>query len=424
MDDSSCSGFPCAGKPRYVSFMTRRLEFYFDYSCPFAYLGSTQVEALARRMAAELIYQPILLGGVFRSDGTPQRLFDAQVPAKAAHNLRDMKRWAALYGVPLEMPAAHPMRTVEALRATLLLGCDPKVIHRFYQAYWAEGRPISEPSVLRDIVTQAGHDADAVLARLGAEDVKADLRTRTDAAIALGVFGVPVYRVDDGPIFWGQDRMPLVAGTSWNELLPAPPPPLARSAPHTLEVYWDFSSPFAYLGVMQAEALARRTGASLVHRPMLLGAVFKEIGQPIVPLQTWPPSKQAYYFEDMRRNAEACGAPFRFPSRFPMNTVKPLRAYLALPEERRAAFAHATFRAYWADDRDISDDAVLKDLLGTDAEAALARTRSPEIKAALVDSTARAVASGVFGAPTWVVDGTDLYWGQDRMVLVERALLA
>ena len=69
-----------------------------DYSCPFAYLGSTQVEGLARRMDADLVYRPMLLGGVFRAHGTPQRLFEAQVAAKAAHNLVDMKRWAALYG--------------------------------------------------------------------------------------------------------------------------------------------------------------------------------------------------------------------------------------------------------------------------------------------------------------------------------------
>lgn len=403
--------------------MARRLELFFDYSCPFAYLGSTRVEALARKMGAELEWKPILLGGVFRADGTPQRLFETQVPAKASHNLLDMKRWAALYGVPLDMPAAHPMRTVEALRATLVTGNDPKVIHGFFRAYWGEGRPVSDPAVLRDVLANAGHDVDAVLARIGDAAIKEDLKKRTDEAVALGIFGVPVYRVDGGAILWGQDRMPAVSGLTWDELLP-PKPSAPPRAPHTLEIYWDFSSPFAYLGVMQAEAMARRTGAVLVQRPMLLGALFKEVGQPMVPLNTWPASKQRYYFADMQRAAEASGVPFKFPSRFPMNTVKPLRVYLALPEERRAAFAHATFRAYWAEDQDIADDAVLSRLIGTDVDAVLARTQTPEIKQGLIAATSRAVAAGVFGAPTWVVDGKDLYWGQDRAVLVERALLA
>jgi 2-hydroxychromene-2-carboxylate isomerase len=401
--------------------MLKRLEFFFDYSCPFAYLGSTRVEALARLMEVELVFRPILLGGIFRAHGTPQRLFEAQVAAKASHNLADMGRWAALYGVPLTMPATHPMRTVEALRATLATGNDPKVIHGFYRAYWAEGRAISEPEVLASVLTSAGHDAAAVLAKIETPAVKDDLRARTDEAVTLGLFGVPVYRVDGGPILWGQDRMPTVAGRPWDELLP-PVAPAAHAAPHTLEVYWDFSSPFAYLGYVQAEALARRTGATLVQRPMLLGAVFKQVGQPMVPLTTWPPSKQAYYFEDMRRSADAAGVPFTFPSRFPMNSIKALRAYLALPEARRDAFARATFRAYWADDRDIGDDGVLAELIGEGAGDVLARTQSPDVKQALADATTRAVSAGVFGAPTWVVDGKDLYWGQDRAVLVERAL--
>jgi len=405
--------------------MPHQLEYFFDYSCPFAYLGSTRAPALAALMGASLVYRPILLGGVFRANDTPQRLFEAQVPPKAAHNLMDMKRWAALYGVPLEMPPTHPMRTVEALRATLVTGCDPQVIQGFYRAYWAEGKAISEPEVLRAVLTAAGHDADDVLARIATDEVKNDLRARTDEAIALGIFGVPVYRLDGGPIFWGQDRMPQVSGLSWDEIIPPAVPASPAAHAHSLELYWDFSSPFAYLGYLQAEALARRTSVPVTHRPMLLGALFKQVGQPMVPLATWSPAKQAYYGADMLRSAEAIGAPFKFPSRFPISSIKALRVYLALPEgARRDAFARAAFAAYWAEDRDISDDAVLRALIGEGADEVLARTQTPEVKQALIDSTARAATVGAFGAPTWVVDGKDVYWGQDRLVLVERALKA
>jgi len=191
---------------------------------------------------------------------------------------------------------------------------------------------------------------------------------------------------------------------------------------HTLEIFWDFSSPFAYLGTTQAEALAKRTGAKLVWKPMLLGGVFKSIGQVDAPVLTWSDAKRSHTFQDLNRWAEHYGVPFKFPSRFPTNSLKALRAYLALPEERRGAFREKTFRAYWAEDRDIADDATLRALLGDGADEILARTQRPEIKQALIDATNEAVKRGVFGAPTWVVDNEHLFWGQDRIPLVERAL--
>jgi 2-hydroxychromene-2-carboxylate isomerase len=191
----------------------------------------------------------------------------------------------------------------------------------------------------------------------------------------------------------------------------------------TLEIYWDFSSPFAYLGSTQAEALAARTGATLVWKPMLLGGVFKTIGQVDAPILTWSEQKRLYYFKDLMRWAAYYGVPFKFPTRFPMNSIKALRAYLALPEERRKDFREKTFRAYWAEDRDISDDLVLKDLIGEGADAVLARTQDPAIKQELIAATQKATELGIFGAPTWVVDG-ELYWGQDRIQLVEHALSA
>jgi 2-hydroxychromene-2-carboxylate isomerase len=185
------------------------LDFWFDYSCPYAYLASTQVEALASRTGATLRYRPMLLGGVFAANGTPQKLFATLSPAKAEHNARDLQRWAALFGVPLTMPAAHPFRTVEALRATVACGVDPRVVTALYHAYWVQGRGPSEESVLREVLGAAGHDADRVLAAITEPAAKDDLRRRTDEAIALGIFGAPAFVVD-GQMYWGQDRMHFV----------------------------------------------------------------------------------------------------------------------------------------------------------------------------------------------------------------------
>lgn len=182
-----------------------------------------------------------------------------------------------------------------------------------------------------------------------------------------------------------------------------------------LDFWFDFSSPYAYLASTQVDALAARTGADLTWRPMLLGAVFREVGQVDVPMLAASPAKQAYYARDLERWAAWWAAPFRFPSRFPIRTVLPLRVFCA---NRDVAFAHRVFRAAWAEDRDVSHPAVLVEL-GADAadiEAAAGQ------KQALFDSTAAAVAAGVFGAPTFVVEGRWLFWGQDRMDMVERCL--
>ena len=408
--------------------MTRPLAFWFDYSCPYAYLGSLGVEALAARTGAALTFEPFLLGGVFRALDTPQKLFATLSPSKAKHNAEDLSRWAALAGATLRMPAEHPYRTVEALRATLLTGCDPHVIHGFFRAYWVENRPVSDEATLRSVLGAAGHDPDAILPRLS--EAKEDLIARTERALSLGIFGAPAYVVGDA-LFWGQDRTHFVEEALSGARVPLPGAPISASPRpsrrHTLEVFFDFSSPFAYLGVCQVKALAERTGAELIYRPMLLGGLFRAIGQVDVPLASWPAAKQRYTATDMDLWARYWGTPFRFPSRFPTNSIKALRLYLALPEEAQEGFREAVFAAYWAEDRDITDDAVLNPLLGVHAEAALARAGTAEVKDALRRATEEAAARGVFGAPTFIVDGSvvegqDLYWGQDRLGLVEAAL--
>jgi 2-hydroxychromene-2-carboxylate isomerase len=169
----------------------RSLDFWFDYTCPYAYLGGAQAPALAARMGVELTYRPLLLGGVFRANDTPQKLFATLSPAKAAHNMADLQRWARRFGVTLTMPPDHPMRSVEALRATLATAIAPRVVDAFYRAYWVENADIGDRAVIARIVSSCGHDRDRVLAAIDTPAIKEDLRARTDEAIALGIFGVP-----------------------------------------------------------------------------------------------------------------------------------------------------------------------------------------------------------------------------------------
>jgi 2-hydroxychromene-2-carboxylate isomerase len=215
-------------------------------------------------------------------------------------------------------------------------------------------------------------------------------------------------------VYWGQDRIAFVEGTR------AERETSTSTSTSSCELYWDFSSPFAYLAAAQARALGR----NVVWRPLLLGGLFRAIGMADVPLATFSPAKQRYIAKDLERWAAYWGVPYRFPSRFRVNSLRALRVYLALPESQQESFRDAVFRACWADDRDITDDAVLASCIGDDvvAKEAFARAESPDIKAALRSATEQAAAQGVFGVPTYVVNGRDLFWGQDRLDLVAEAL--
>jgi 2-hydroxychromene-2-carboxylate isomerase len=191
----------------------------------------------------------------------------------------------------------------------------------------------------------------------------------------------------------------------------------------SLEVFFDYSSPFSYLASTQVERIARARSASLLWKPFLLGALFKEIGAPLVPIAAMPEAKRRYLVEDMARWAAHWGVPFRFPSRFPLRTVKPLRMTLLSPHAVRPALLHRLMRLCWVDDGDPDDDA---QLLACTADSGappslVERTRTPDAKLQLKKATDEAVARGVPGAPTFFV-GETMFWGQDRLVFVEKAL--
>jgi 2-hydroxychromene-2-carboxylate isomerase len=403
--------------------MDRTLEFWFDFSCPYAYVASTLVEALTERVGARLDARPMLLGGVFQARGTPQNLSQTLAPAKARHNLADMQRQAARAGVPLAMPAGHPLRTVDALRCVLAAG-EPfmPLVHRFFRAYWAEGRDIGQREVVAAVVREAGLDVEEVLARAGSEEVKAELRRRTDEAVARGVFGVPTMFVGE-ELYWGADRLGMVEAA----LGGAVPGMATATAMAPVEFYFDYSSPFAYLALTRAEEVF---GDAARWRPLLLGGLFRGIGTVDVPLFTQSPEKQRHTRKDLDRQAKALGAAFAWPSRFPVNTVLALRVTLAggLVDTRAGrGLIVAIARALWAEDRDIGDPAVLAalaDAHGFDGAALIARAGAPEVKQALRDATEAAQAAGVFGVPTFVVHragGDELFWGVDRIDWAARA---
>lgn len=190
----------------------------------------------------------------------------------------------------------------------------------------------------------------------------------------------------------------------------------------TVHFYFDLTSPYAYLASKKIDALCEGAGATCVWKPFFLGGVMQATGNK--PPATLP-AKGKYLFQDVSEWAELYGVTLKFPSKFPLNSIKPMRACLAADEQGKLReFANAMYDAYWSDGKIIDDPAIIREIagaVGLDVEKVFARIEEQEIKDRLKANTDAAVAAGAFGAPTMVVDGR-MYWGNDRLVLLERYL--
>jgi 2-hydroxychromene-2-carboxylate isomerase len=187
-----------------------------------------------------------------------------------------------------------------------------------------------------------------------------------------------------------------------------------------VDFFFDLSSPYSYLAATQMQALGDRTGAEIAWRPMVLGAVFKTVGNEM-PARV--PSKGRWMGQDLQRWADFYGVTWRMSSHFPVNAIKAMRLIL-VDETKAAAVALAAFRALWVDDCDITTPDELRRIAevgGLDPAAALAAIEDPKIKDKLRANTDEAVARGAFGAPTFLI-GDELFWGNDRLHFVENAL--
>lgn len=193
----------------------------------------------------------------------------------------------------------------------------------------------------------------------------------------------------------------------------------------TLEMFYDFSSPYAYIGHRHAAEVAAAAGATFVPRPFLLGGLFKSLKSAIVPIQEATPQKRRVLELDIYRQAELHGLPLQWPTRFPMNTILALRVALQFEGQQHLDVMSALFGAYWAEDQDLADPATVHAViskLGLDADATLLGCQRPEIKDALRINTEEALARGAIGAPAFFVGNLHV-WGQDRLLDVVPRML-
>lgn len=195
-----------------------------------------------------------------------------------------------------------------------------------------------------------------------------------------------------------------------------------------VEFFYDVVSPYSYLAYGRANQICQEHGAELLLRPMLLGAVHKEIG---LQAPIYIKSKSSYQLRDIHRWAEYYELPMEFPDPFPFRTLKTMRAAVALEGDGDLEpFTREAFGLYWEEGgapkgfEAADEDEPLREVahrIRRDPEEVLEKASSGEAKEALKSATAEAIERGVFGAPTFFV-GAEMFWGNDRLHFVEAAL--
>jgi 2-hydroxychromene-2-carboxylate isomerase len=191
--------------------MSKQLEFFFDFGSPTAYLAWTQLPGLCRDAGAQLVYRPMLLGGVFKSTGNQS---PAMIPAKGRYMHQDMQRFARRYGVTLNQNPHFPINTLYLMRGAAGMQMrQPERLEAYitaiYQAMWVDAKNTGDLAVLAEVLGSAGFDPQQLLALIEDEAVKQQLKSTTEEAIRRGTFGAPTMYVGDEQ-FFGQDRLDFV----------------------------------------------------------------------------------------------------------------------------------------------------------------------------------------------------------------------
>ena len=189
--------------------MVKNIEFYFDFGSPTAYLAYTQLQLIAERQKTNLIYCPILLGGVFKATGNNP---PASVPAKGKYMMVDLQRYADKYKVPYKRNPHFPVNTLSLMRGAVSYQEDGdflKYVNVIFQNMWVNPKNLNDHEVLEKVLMENNFDIDDFMKRISDQNIKNKLISNTENAVKKGAFGAPTIFIGD-EMFFGQDRMEFV----------------------------------------------------------------------------------------------------------------------------------------------------------------------------------------------------------------------
>jgi len=188
--------------------MGQALEFFFDYGSPYSYLADHRLNELRKRIGVEISYRPMLLGGVFKATGN-QSPAQEPIDAKRNYNGLALRRSAAAYGAAFRGNEHFPINTLMLMRTAIASqrqGVFEAYHQAIYPAFWADGLDLGDQEVLASVLTGAGLDAATLAEVRGRDEIKAELRSNTEEAVARGAFGAPTFFLGD-ELFFGADHL-------------------------------------------------------------------------------------------------------------------------------------------------------------------------------------------------------------------------
>jgi len=194
--------------------VAKSFEFLFDFGGPNSYLAHKLLPEICARTGAEVIYTPVLLGGLFKLTNNQAPLIRyAETPAKRNYEMLEFERFVKAHRLPFKMNPHFPINSLYLMRGAVAaqhLGCFMPYVETIMTAMWEDGANTGDPVVVKNVLDEAGLDGAALLAMADDADVKAELAANTEHAAARGAFGVPTFFVD-GEMFWGKERLAQVS---------------------------------------------------------------------------------------------------------------------------------------------------------------------------------------------------------------------
>ena len=194
--------------------MTNKLEFFYDCSSPWTYLAFEGIESLSKRQNYQLVWKPILVGGIFNL--TNPSVYESRsnpVKEKLAYSQKDMNDWAKVRGIQFNWPDIFPINSVKAMRGSFFAINEDLVVEysrEVFRSYWTDGKDISNTDVLSEIVESLGMDAVKFLEFIDEDETKEALKKNTQELIERGGFGSPTIYLNETDMYFGNDRLHLI----------------------------------------------------------------------------------------------------------------------------------------------------------------------------------------------------------------------